>query len=105
MRLKSRWQISAIGVLLGFTPLFRRHFAYAVIAFLAAMSLQTLIEAGSQWRDESQQALRDLVNGSLRIGAVAIVGLGTIVILGKHFVVRILHNDFSSLYRTHLRSS
>jgi len=98
MRLKSRWQIGAIGVLLGFAPLFRRHFAYAVIASLAAMSLQALIEAGSQWRTSSRQALRDLVNSGLRIGAVAIVGLGTIVIFGKHFVVRILHNDFSSLY-------
>lgn len=101
VRLKSRRQSVAIGVLLGCAPLFRRHYAYAVIAFLAALSLQALVDAGSQWRQSPQQARRELINRGLHIGLIVTVSLATIVLLGKHFILRILHNDFSSLYASY----
>ena len=101
VKLKSRRQSVAIGVLLGCAPLFRRHYAYAVIAFLAALGLQALIDAGSQWRQSPRQARQALIDRGLHIGLVVVVILTTIVLLGRHFILRILHNDFSSLYTSY----
>ncbi|MGV0027901.1 hypothetical protein [Phormidesmis priestleyi] len=93
--LRSRWQIVAIGVLIGFAPLFRRHYAYAGIVFFVAMILQTIIPL---WGENVRLALRTIVQKGLRIGGVAIVSLTTLLIFGKHFISVVLHNDFSSLY-------
>ncbi len=99
--LKSRRQSVAIGVLLGCVPLFRRHYAYAVIAFLIALSLQALIDAGSQWRQSPRQAGQALMGWGMQMGLILGVSLTTIVLLGKHFILRILHNDFGSLYASY----
>jgi hypothetical protein len=90
--LRSRWQIVAIGMLIGFVPLFRRHYAYAGIVFFGAM----IVHAVLLGRQNARLAL--LAQTGLRIGGVAIVSLITLLIFGKHFISVVLHNDFSSLY-------
>ncbi|KAM3110485.1 hypothetical protein [Phormidesmis sp. 146-33] len=95
--LRYRWQIGAIGFLLGFTPLFRRHFAYAGIAFFAAMVIQAVIRSFTL-RQQPRQAIRILIGNLTQIGLIGLVSVATIAILGKHFLLRVLHNDFTSLY-------
>ncbi|NJR50223.1 MAG: hypothetical protein HC780_12300 [Leptolyngbyaceae cyanobacterium CSU_1_3] len=96
VELRSRWQIVTIGLLLGFTPLFRRHFAYGVIAFFGAMTVTLLVGAatsGRGWRAIGQSVIR--------LAGVAIVGAITLITFGKHFLRVVLHNDFSSLYTSY----
>ncbi|KAM3098409.1 hypothetical protein ACKFKF_17250 [Phormidesmis sp. 146-12] len=95
--LRYRWQIGAIGFLLGFTPLFRRHFAYAGIAFFAAMVIQAVIRSFTL-RQQPRQDIRILIGNLTQIGLIGLVSVATIAILGKHFLLRVLHNDFTSLY-------
>ncbi len=95
--LRYRWQIGALGFLLGFTPLFRRHFAYAGLAFFAAMVIQAMLRSLTL-RQHPGHAFRMLVGSLARIGAIALVSVVTIALLGKHFLLRVLHNDFTSLY-------
>lgn len=99
--LRHRWQICAIGVLLGFAPLFRRHFAYAGIAFFAAMILQAAVRTIPLWRQDLRSALRLTVASALRIGAVAIVSVSTLAVLGPRFILVALRNDFGSLYSSY----
>jgi hypothetical protein len=95
--LRYRWQIGAIGFLLGFTPLFRRHFAYAGIAFFAAMVIQAMIRSFTL-RQQPRRAFRAFIGNLTRIGVTGLVSVATIALLGKHFLLRVLHNDFTSLY-------
>jgi hypothetical protein len=102
VRLRLWWQAPAIGFLLASAMLFRRHFAYAVTAFLAATAIcliarymrpimlgerRILGELGSELRHLAIEAL-----------SITLVLLG----IGHAFVARVLATDYSALYASYL---
>lgn len=96
--LTQRWQVIAIGMLLGLLPLFRRHFLYAGIAFFAAMLLQAATEPWQQWKPDHRLARRYLILRLKQIGWTALISLVTLSLLGTPFIVRLFTVDFADLY-------
>ncbi|KAM3099437.1 hypothetical protein ACKFKG_03220 [Phormidesmis sp. 146-35] len=100
-KLQQRWQVLVIGSLLGFVPLFRRHFLYASLVFFAAMIVQALLDGLQDWRSTSPQTTQALIKRLRQIGFTAIVSLMTILLLGLPFVMRLLQTNFTSLYASY----
>jgi hypothetical protein len=92
------WQIVTLGVILGFMPLFRRHFLYAGIAFFLSMLLQATTEPWQQWKPDNRLAKRYVVLRLRQVGWVGLASVATLLIFGAPFVVRLFTTDFAGLY-------
>jgi hypothetical protein len=99
--LKNWWRIFLISLCLAITVLFRRHFAYDVITFFVCVSLHHFITIVSTTRSS---IFSILLLSSIRIGALAIVFLLVLTILGWPFVYRLTYTNFTDLYASYLRS-
>lgn len=97
--LGQRSQLYTIGFLLGFAPLFRRHFAYAAIAFLIAMALHMVFH--SRPPQVFQAPLRRLMTVSRRLFWLVAISLITVIGFGLPFVIRIVRVDFTQLYSSY----
>jgi hypothetical protein len=94
-----RSHVAVIGVLLALAILFRRHFLFAVIAFLVAMVLLALVRvSGRAAGRDARDAARELARGLARIGFVGTVTCATLAVFGHHFLMRIWTHDFATLY-------
>ncbi len=98
VRLKKRWQIPVIGVLLALAMLFRRHFAYSSLAFLYAISLYALIRAYVNGRPNLRIVFDNFIGQAVRIGLIAATSLATLILVAGAWVYRIHTTDFNALY-------
>lgn len=96
-QLKRRSQIVLLGFLIVTAALFRRHFVYNGIAFLAAIALQALTDYTIQ-RQRSPDAWRNLVKSSIDLCWLIAIILITLATLGLPFLAKILITNFSQLY-------
>lgn len=108
-RLQDRRAIAAVGVLVAAAMLFRRHFAYAAIAFYASAAVHAAADvlrpAGLEPESRRQTVVPRLIHrGRPVLAAGAVTGL-TLVILGLPFLRRVLTNDYSSLYAGYMMPS
>lgn len=88
-----------LGALLGLAVVFRRHFAYAVAAFLVAIVVHAVFE---RVRASRAGARADHAGWlALRVALVAACALATAVLLAPGFVRRMLEHDYPSLYRSY----
>lgn len=93
-----RWQIPLLGFLFGAAVLFRRHFAYAVIAVLGAIFIYTTVVFGLQLRHNARTAWPNLWRFGLQISLVIATSLVTLFLFAWQFTLRALTADYGSLY-------
>lgn len=101
LQLKSRWRMVAIGFLMTTAILFRRHFAYAGIAFYLAMTSQVVLTFIAHRRKGYQEAQRYLYLSLIKIITTATISFLTLVVLGWHFLKKVLSVDFEKLYQSY----
>ncbi len=93
----------AIGFLLALAALFRRHFAYDLLAFLAAMALHGMIgllrSRHQGWAPFWQQA----VAAGAPVLAVAVTSGLTLAVVGHSFLYRSLTTNYSALYAAYMQ--
>lgn len=97
--LASWWQRLGLGLLLAAAILFRRHFAYEVVAFASTLGLhqfwlQKPWLTALPWRERLQPFWR--------IGTVGFLGMGSLLLAGWPFVERAWQTDYSSLYAAYV---
>jgi hypothetical protein len=97
---RRRRRIAAlVGGLLALAVLFRRHFVYAALAFVAAAVLDELARLLLRWRRGGATIQDDLVALSRRMVAGAFGAVITSAVVGLGFLERVRAYDFRSLYR------
>jgi hypothetical protein len=101
-RLQRTRQILWIGFLLAGAALFRRHFLFAISAFLGAMTPCVL--AAGWGRQRGRDVLRWLLASFARVAATGIAAALALTLLGLPFVMRVLRRDFYALYASYLAS-
>jgi hypothetical protein len=94
------WQSAVIGSLLAVAILYRRHFAYDVVAFYFAMSIQGLIYSFRSRKDKP--LLTSLRNYTIRICLVGSICLGVMTLVGKPMLFSILTTDYGSLFSSYM---
>jgi hypothetical protein len=105
-RLTRLWRPIVIGVLLAAAFLFRRPFAYDIVAFGAAATLLALGRAALNARgDGAQSALRSLGGDVLRLGLIAASALVVLVGIGHRLLGRLLLEDYGALYQSYIRDA
>lgn len=98
-RLKRWWQIVITGVCLALAVLFRRHFGYAVTAFLITLVVMALVRFFTDYKGDTRpSALRELASNLLRTGLIGLTTAVTILVLGYPFVAHVLSQNFLALY-------
>jgi hypothetical protein len=90
-----------IGLLLAFCILFRRHFAYAALAFLATIFLIDAVKAIIKCRQEKTGRL--FLRVILHYVVLTIVILATIGLLAPDYVTRVLRTDFQTMYLSYAK--
>lgn len=88
-----------LAALLGLAVVFRRHFAYAVIAFLATIVVNAALERLAAGEPGARPAWPWPV--ALRTLLVALLALGLALAVASPYVQRMMEYDFSSLYRSY----
>lgn len=104
-RLGRPWRPIVIGGLLAAAILFRRPFAYDVVAFGVAIVLLTVGRAVISRRDGIRPTIRHLVADGLRLGLIAAGGLVVLIGIGHRFVGRVLIEDYGGLYQSYVRDA
>ncbi len=108
--LRSDWQVLAIGLLAALAVIFRRHFAYPVIAFYAAALTFFIIRAISPPTPSQERAAVDSCFRSrwgiflfrcLRLLTAALISLVVMALLARTLLVRMLTVDFNALYASY----
>jgi hypothetical protein len=100
LELQDRMTCVAVGTLLALSVLFRRHFAYAVVAFMAAAGLRAL--AGAIFgADPPVARVRRLALQVVRLGLVVAVASAVALLVAGDYVQRLIAYDFSALYRSY----
>ncbi|GAB4366533.1 MAG: hypothetical protein Kow00121_04010 [Elainellaceae cyanobacterium] len=102
--LPDRWQVPLLGFLLGLGVLFRRHYAYASLAVIGAMVLQTLIVFtqqcifAQQLQEKPRSVWQHLLGFGVRLGLVLATSLATLAVFAPKFTYRALTVNYVSLY-------
>ena len=92
--LKRWWQIVLIGFFIATAMLFRRHFAYAGVAFFVSMMLQALIASSARALQRPREALRNLFVSVVRICLTIAASLITLAVVGWPFLYNLLTRDY-----------
>jgi hypothetical protein len=98
VRLKQRWRVPTIGILLAIAVLLRRHFTYGVVAFLGALTLQMLLDFGQQLYKNAGFAWRNLISWFVRLGLIALTVMATLSIVAWEFTYAAITRNYGSLY-------
>jgi hypothetical protein len=98
-RLEKRRTLVRLGGLLGLAVVFRRHFAYAVAAFL--LSIVALSLFARRGADRSRSLTARAAGLVLRVSLVAGIALATAVVIAPRSVRRMAEHDFLALYRSY----
>jgi hypothetical protein len=102
-RLQRCWQVPLIGCLLALAMLFRRHFAYDGLAFLAAMVCMALGQFVTQARQQPREAWRGLLTRGLKIGLTGGVTLVVLFTVGLPFMYHVLTQNVTALYASYIQ--
>ncbi|WP_139240596.1 hypothetical protein [Geitlerinema sp. PCC 9228] len=89
------------GILLGFAMLFRRHFAYDIVAFAAAISINAAIELFISWRQSRKQARQSVYQQATQILAVGLSTILPIAVLAGEFLQKIVERNYRELYASY----
>ena len=117
VRLKQWWRIPVIGFCLGFAILLRRHFVYGAIAFLSAVTIQTLIFFVVEMRKSRDVVYnvstnpynvstnpynisnwRNLQLVGVRIGLITAICFAILMTVAGGFTQRAITTDYRNLY-------
>jgi hypothetical protein len=101
-RLKKWWQVLFIGFLITFSILFRRHFAYAGIAFFGALGLAIVLKFGLKVKKAPRAALVELRSNCLQLGWTIGAAFVTLIIFGLPFLLRALSTDYIASYASYM---
>ncbi|MGD1808037.1 hypothetical protein ACP6PL_21745 [Dapis sp. BLCC M126] len=97
IRLTSWWQIPIIGFCLGISIVLRRHFAYSAIAFLAAVSCQTMINFLITFKS-GKNSWERLLESAIKISLISLTSFLTISIFAWDFIQSSLTENYRTLY-------
>ncbi|MGD1713022.1 hypothetical protein [Dapis sp. BLCC M172] len=97
IRLTAWWQIPIIGFCLGISIVLRRHFAYSAIAFLAAISCQTMINFLITFKS-SKTSKKRLLESAIKISLISLTSFLTISIFAWGFIQSSLTENYRTLY-------
>lgn len=103
--LKTWWRMLVISFCLALSVLFRRHFAYDVVAFFCAVSLHTFILKALSNKGSLLLLIRKLFRAALPIAFMGLGMVAFLILLGWPFVERLLYTSFSELYASYERSA
>lgn len=110
VKLKQWWRIPVIGFCLGFAILLRRHFVYGAIAFLGAVTIQTLIFFVVEMRKSRDVVYnvstnpynvsnwRNLQLVCVRIGLITAICFAILMTVAGGFTQRAITTDYRNLY-------
>ncbi|HCF26792.1 MAG TPA: hypothetical protein DEV81_06190, partial [Cyanobacteria bacterium UBA11049] len=110
VRLKQWWRIPVIGFCLGLAILLRRHFVYGAIAFLGAITIQTLIFFVVEMRKSRDvvysvatrgynvSSWRNLQLVGVRIGLITAICFAILMTVAGEFTQRAMTTDYRNLY-------
>jgi hypothetical protein len=90
-----------IGALLALSVLFRRHFLYAALAFVAAAVVYEIGRAVSRHRRDPGELRKGGAALGRRVLAGAVAATAVVAALGRGFVERLRAHDFASLYKAY----
>ena len=91
-----RWQSAAlIGLLLALAMIFRRHFIYAALAFLAAIAIDAALDVRAASRRGTAEAATALRRGTIELVAVGAAVLVVLAVLAWPFLAHSLRTDFA----------
>ena len=96
--LKRWWRIPLIGLLIGLAILVRRHFIYGGVAFLGALTIQSLIFFSTEVQKKPLLALRNLLVLGVRIGLIGATTLITLLSVAPVFTSAAMTIDYRTLY-------
>ncbi len=97
-RLKHWWQILIIGLSLAVGTLFRRHFGYAVTAFMISIILMAGLRFMADFKRNRKDAFQGLISDGLRIGSLGLAAILSLLIIGYPFVTHVFSQNFLQLY-------
>ncbi|MDJ0519257.1 MAG: hypothetical protein QNJ74_24370 [Trichodesmium sp. MO_231.B1] len=97
IRLNPWWQIPIIGFCLGISIVLRRHFAYSAIAFLVAVSCQTMINFLITFKSGKNSGKR-LLESAIKISLISLTSFLTISIFAWGFIQSSLTENYRTLY-------
>jgi hypothetical protein len=103
LELQDRMTVWIVGALLALSVVLRRHFAYAVVAFLVAAVVQALI-VGIFDAQPAGERVRRLVLRVLRVAMVPIASAIVALMVAHAYVRRLIAFDFTVLYRSYEQS-
>lgn len=101
IRLRSPGRSAVIGLLLAAAVIFRRHFAYWVLAFYLSMALQALGFFLSMARRDRARANRELAGAGVSIAAAGLASLALMATVGKPLLLRVLNENYLALYQSY----
>lgn len=88
-------RLVAIGLLLGFAPLVRRHYLYSDVAFFVAAAMHQI----QLCRMQTSSPMKDnLINAAKRLGIIALSTVGLLCSLGILFVIDLVNHNYPRLY-------
>jgi hypothetical protein len=99
-----RWQVPFVGFLLGVAVLFRRHYAYAALAVVGAIGLQTAIVIGQELRQSPRLNWRKLLGFGIRLSLLLATSLVTLAVFAPEFTHQAVTTDYVSLYDSWTRT-
>lgn len=98
------WQILFIGFFLAAAPIFRRHFAYASLAFFIAASIYYGVNFVFGGIQTKSFAWRKLLREMLSLFLTGVVSLVVIFLTARSFLERALITDYNALYLSYTKS-
>lgn len=96
--LKHWWQIPALGASLAVAPLFRRHFAYGVTAFLITIVIDLAIRYLTEVWNRNPNAFNATLQRILRFSLAGCISLGILLTIGLPFVKHVINQNQNLLY-------
>lgn len=94
-------RLAVIGGLLTMAVLFRRHFAFDVVAFFGAMTLEAVLGFILQSRRERRPQWALLGSSAWRIFVTGVISVVTLLIIGRPFLERVLATNYLALYASY----
>ncbi len=96
------WRVALVGVAVGASILFRRHYAYAAVSVIAAIVIHDCARLVSAVAS-SGRPLPQMRRAVLEWAVVGAAMAGTLLTLGPAFLTHLLAHDYYELYRSFLR--
>ena len=104
LELSHKWQILLVGFFFAAGPIFRRPFSYFTVAFFLSAGLFYLFSFIYSGIKNKSFLWKKLFGEWLRLSLVGVVSLIVLFIFDRPFLIRLLTNDYYSLYLSYVVS-